>query len=920
MKGISDKLYELEIARLEGYTFPWKETKSAWYRQYVELPADISGRDFELCFDAIAKISELWVNGQHVGSHVGMFGEMRCDITHAVKPGRNVIALSVRGSLEQHDVTGEVVGVAVTVEVTDAMLHSLPHGMYPGAAGGVWQPVTLTVTRSVAVQEIFVRSRLNGLDFEVQLRNASKSTISVAVDYEIRSSGDGTLLYASPRSSSQPVGPDGAHLRLSTPSLSPKPWSPQEPHLYNLEVTLTVDGEVLDRHVTRLGFRTFAVQGNKLLLNGRPFWLRGANHFPHALRPNDSELAHRFIQMAREGNVMVTRSHTAPFSRTWLDAADEVGMAVSYEGTWPWLMLTGEPPQDDLLQAWKAEFASLLRKNRNHPCIVFWTVNNEMKFEYADREQPKLLKKKWAVLNDMVRTMRGIDPTRPIVCDSSYYRQQVAAEYVDFIRPNGLDDGDIDDVHRYDGWYGPSFFHIFKGEYGKQVSWPGRPAISQEMSTGYARNDDGHPVRFYLFKHFTPQTWVGPEAYEHRDPAIFLRRQAFMTKELAETLRRTTRDTCAGTLHFAYVSWFKDVWDPSSVQPFPTYYALKKALAPVLVSAELYGRHFYAGDTVRTRVCVANDADDGSALAACTLLWELQLAGVAFAQGQLSVPSVAYYSNQWVDLDIHVPSTLPSPRVDCSLVLRLQQDSAVLAANEYDVTVATRAWATGATSSTAPKAALLDPFQQAPTPLRQAGVCTAIASLDALAGQQLLIIAAADQVLAQPGAADRLHRFLTAGGRALLLHPRSQLVALYPSQIGAYRDVEGENVWMKIPEADVFAGIEPLDLCWFQQASTSVPRACSGVYHVSHDQQDATVLAHVIDRHGYLKKPEDVVGISGSPLIELRVGQGLLIASEMMLDAAAQDPVAGRLLANLTRRLGDASHDQALYSQVVLRG
>jgi hypothetical protein len=94
----------------------------------------------------------------------------------------------------------------------------------------------------------------------------------------------------------------------------------------------------------------------------------------------------------------------------------------------------------------------------------------------------------------------------------------------------------------------------------------------------------------------------------------------------------------------------------------------------------------------------------------------------------------------------------------------------------------------------------------------------------------------------------------------LLLHPRSQLVALYPSQIGAYRDVEGENVWMKIPEADVFAGIEPLDLRWFQQASASVPRACSGVYHVSHDQRDATVLAQVIDRHGYLKKPEDVVG------------------------------------------------------------
>jgi beta-galactosidase/beta-glucuronidase len=126
-----------------------------------------------------------------------------------------------------------------------------------------------------------------------------------------------------------------------------------------------------------IGFRTFSVDNGAFLLNGKPFLLRGANHFPHALRPNDTKLAHRFMKLAKEGNVVATRSHTAPFTNTWLEAADENGMLVSYEGTWPWLMLKGEPPGDELLKQWKDEFLSLIRKHRNHPSIVMWTVNNE---------------------------------------------------------------------------------------------------------------------------------------------------------------------------------------------------------------------------------------------------------------------------------------------------------------------------------------------------------------------------------------------------------------------------------------------------------------------------------------------------------------------------------------------------------------
>lgn len=900
-KGISDRFYERELERLDSYTFDWKLTKSGWYRHYIHLPAEFSGRVVELCFGAIAKIAEVWVNGQHVGSHVGMFGEVHCDVTHAVKPGRNVVAVLARGGSDKQASTHDVVGVAVTVEVTEAMLHSLPHGMYPEEAAGIWQPVSLRVARPVAVKEVFLQPRLDGLSFELEVRNAADRQDAVTVDYLIRDARDESLFYAAARSEPESVGSEGTRQHYSTPELNPKLWSPHEPNLYNLEIRVYAQSELVDRHVMRFGFRTFAVAGNRFLLNGKPFWLRGANHFSHALRPNDGELARKFMQLAREGNVMATRSHTAPFTDTWLNAADEVGMAVSYEGTWPWLMLEGDLPEPDLLHAWKTEFVSLLRRHRNHPSIVMWTVNNEMKFEFMDRKEPELLKKKWDVLSDMVKTMRAIDPTRPIVCDSSYDRKQVAQEYEDLIRPSGLDDGDIDDAHRYFGWYDPSFFHFMQGQFGKEIAWPNRPAISQEMSTGYPRNDDGHPVRFYLFKHYTPQTLVGPEAYENRDPAIFLKRQAFLTKELAELLRRVGRETCAGILHFAYVSWFKDVWNVESLEPFATYYSLKKALAPVLVSAELYGRHFFAGDVIRTRVCVANDADDRTLIPQSTLRWQLRDGEQVFAQDEVAFPAVEYYANERVDVEVQIPSTLPAPRTDAVLVLSLQSGVRTIAENEYEITVATRGWAADGAS----KVTLYDPFGAAPSVLRRSSSTRRAESLDALSSRQLLVIAGADQVLGQAGAKQSLQRFVAAGGRALLLHPAGQLPALFPLQVSAYRAVEGENVWMKIPESSVFQGIRPLDLCWFQASDDMVPRACSGVYRINHARADTVPLAEVFDRHGYLKKPEDVVHISGSPLIELHSGRGLLMGCEMMLEAADRDPIAARLLTNLLKRLAE---------------
>jgi hypothetical protein len=893
-KGLSDRLWEAELARLDSYTFDWRQVSSAWYRQYIDLPTDLAGRRFELCFDAIAKVSAVSVNGVKVGAHVGMFGEVRCEITAAVHPGRNVVAVHVFGKLKS-ETPNKTVGVAVTVDVTSSMLQSLPHGMYPIEAGGIWQPVKLLVTQQTWIEDVYVKPRLDGADFEVTVGTPAAQPCNISVAYSIRASHGRETLYEAPavefkRASREQV------LHLSTPKLAPRLWSPGDPVLYSLEVTLWSESGLLDRRSIAFGFRTFSAQDGRLYLNGQPFWLRGADHFPHALRPNDSVLARRFMQLARDGNVVATRSHTAPFSETWLQAADEIGMAVSFEGTWPWLMLEGEPPSEELLQEWSNEFLALIHKFRSHPSIVLWTVNNEMKFEMFDKARPDLLKRKWKILSDTVKSIRAADPTRPIVCDSSYCRKQIGADYENLVRPNGFDDGDIDDAHCYPGWYEPSFFHYFRGEFGSRFSSPGRPLISQEMSTGYPRNDDGHACRFYLFKHYTPQSLVGDEAYENRDPAIFLKRQALITKELAEAIRRTNRQQCSGIMHFAYLSWFKNVWNPESIVPFESYNALKLALQPVLVSAELYGRHFYAGSRQSLRVSIANDAANMRSLLRGKLQWRIAARDEELANGAIEVDSVPYYSNQWTNLSISLPAIALPRRVDARLELTFIAEKVLVSENQYDLVVASRSWAWHADWS---RAAHVSADGDVPAILKQQGVRSVRSMLD-LKLDDVAILSNAGKSLDNPSMAEALRRYVAQGGNALLFNGGATLARIFPEQIIRYQPGTGEIAFMRVPESPVFDGLEPLDLAWWGLGSDQLPHVCEGCHQLVSGASGLSALAEGIHTHGYLQQPSDYLRIAGSPLFELRIGAGRLIVCELMLlEAAPFDPIAGRLLNNL---------------------
>ena len=898
-KGVAESLYVQRLKQCDSLTFNWRKTHSAWYRHYIDLPLDLGNRHFELTFDAVAKICDVWVNGTKVGGHTGMFGQVKCDIAKAVTPGRNIVAVHVISEPRHINNGNAVEGVAVTVDVTSAMLYSLPHGMFQDDVGGIWQPVTLTATAPIFVNDCFVEPGLHGATINLELQNTLSQPKPLEVSYKITSAADGQILYSNEMpinafAKAQAASP----IKFATPRLEPKLWSPQDPNLYNLDIALEEQGTTLDNYRVRFGFRTFSVDGNQFLLNGHPFWLRGADPFPNTLCPNDAVLAHRFMEIAHQGNVRVTRTHIVPFDSTWLDAADEEGIAVSYEGTWPWLMLRGDAPDDELIRDWRDEFISLIHEYRNHPSIILWTVNNEMKFESED---PDKIEKKWTILSDTIKDMRKADPTRPVVADSSYVRKRAMRAYQQLVVPLGLDDGDVDDAHSYYGWYNGSFFGLYDGEFYAQAT-PGRPLISQEMSTGYPNNDDGHPVRFYLFKDYVPQALVGDDAWENADPTIFLNRQALMTKELTETLRRTGNEAGAGVLLFSYMTWFQTPWLANDIKPWPAYDALKTALQPILVSAELYDRHFYSGVIIDTRVCIVNDSEDYQATPEGRLVWEFQYHGKTLSQGDMPAPSVGYYSNHWLNVEFTAPGNLPEPRIDGQLVLRLEsQDGKILSENHYDVVIATPEWTTNNSELT--HFVVWNPGgQDEQTKNLTESPVTITGSIQSISPTNIVVVALNGAEL-NPSDARDLKQFIFQGGRVLIIQPENALVNLFPELVKNYESKNGEIVTMHVPESPVFSGIEPLDLAWFDNGDRRTPIACSGVYQIATSSPDISALADQCDLHGYLTRPADIQKFSGTPLVEIRFGQGRLIASEMNFDSPSTDPIAIRLLSNILNYL-----------------
>ncbi len=854
-KGVSDTYYQAETDRCDALSFEWRRVKWAWYRQWIDLPEGIEGKWVTLDFDAVSKIGDVYVNGQKAGGHIGMFGPFQAS-GEALHPGRNLIAVKVTRDYVDHiEDADRVVDVAASVFVTNRMLKDLAHGMYGDDPAGIWQPVTLTVTDPVRVEDVFIQPSLEGAAFDFTVNNHTAERQRTKLSVEITDKEDGSVLYSGTLGK-QSLKPGENAFRYSVNGLKPRLWSPQHPHLYDFRFTL----EGHDSKVITSGFKTFEVRDGLFYLNGYKYWLRGGNHIPFALRPNDKALADKFMGLMKEGNVEVTRTHTTPWNELWMDAADRNGIGISFEGTWTWLFLHSTPiPDRTLLKLWHDEYLDLIRKYRNHPSLLFWTVNNEMKF-YDNDEDFERAKEKFTIISNVVREIRALDPTHPVCFDSNYQSKGKVEKYGQAFM-DSVDDGDIDDVHGYYNWYDYSLFRFFNGEFSR-LKMPGRPLISQEMSTGYPNNETGHPTRSYQLVHQNPMSLVGYDGYDWCNPSYFLNTQAFITKELAEALRRSSPEA-SGILHFAYMTWFRQCYDAEKIEPYPTYYALQKALQPVLVSAELWGRHFYGGTTLPVRVCIVNDHTDGRALEPLSLEWEiLSASGTVLSAGCMATEGVGHYGRLWLEPEMVLPEV--EGRDEAVLHLVLKENGETVSENAYDLLLASEQW-----TGTAGGVTVID------------GSCSEDPSV--------------------------LRRRIEAGENMLFDNCKELAQKVFPEYIkGWIIPTEGDIAFMERPEEPVFEGIGHLELRYFNNGKREIPLVCTAALKTVRCPE-VKELAGQMKIHAYIDggTAEDrlrkIDAMRGFPLVEISAGKGRAIVSTLCLDKAGTDPVAARLRNNITQ-------------------
>ena len=352
----------------------------AWYRRRLDIPASEAGKSFILAFDGVMSHSTVYVNGKPVGGRPFGYASFEIDATDAIRPG------------------GE--------NVVHVLVDNPPFASrwYPGA--GIYREARLLTLDPAHFETFGVWARSDDFD---SAAGTATLTIEAHVAAPFR---DGLVLEAflyDAGTEIAHVSVPGAHLAMPLSGL--RPWSPDNPHLYGLSVRLVRDGVALDEERLRYGFRTIVFDPDKgMSLNGAPIKMRGVCQH-HDLGPVGAAFlpaaARRQLLLLKSIGCNAIRTAHNPPAPQLLDLCDELGFLGMDEAFDEWRLGKVDNGYHVDFDAWhKRDLADFIRRDRNHACVAFWSIGNEIR-EIFDADG-------WKVARDLVDICHAVDPTRKV--------------------------------------------------------------------------------------------------------------------------------------------------------------------------------------------------------------------------------------------------------------------------------------------------------------------------------------------------------------------------------------------------------------------------------------------------------------------------------------------------------------------------
>ncbi len=342
------------------------------YRRTFDLPERFVRDRVLLHFGAVDQFCRVRVNGVDVGAHGGGYLPFTLDITEALKPGSNTLHVVVT------DPSDTGTGARGKQKLQ-------PGGIWYTAQSGIWQTVWLESVPAGHVTDVHLEPDLTGFTITVA------ATVTTTVDVSVLSGGVPV---------STASGRTGSRLRIDIPQ--PRLWSPEDPHLYDVEIHCG-DDEVR----SYVGLRTTTVGPDasgvpQLLLNGRPYLHAGVldqGYWSDGLYTAASDDALVFdIETMKDMGFTMMRKHIKIEPQRWYYHCDRLGMLV-----WQDMVNGGGPYRRGVVQVpavtplrlkdshyrvfsrqdaagrdqWLAETDQTVALLRNHPSVVVWVPFNE---------------------------------------------------------------------------------------------------------------------------------------------------------------------------------------------------------------------------------------------------------------------------------------------------------------------------------------------------------------------------------------------------------------------------------------------------------------------------------------------------------------------------------------------------------------
>lgn len=401
-----------------------------WYRKTFRVPEEKRGNRIQILFDRVYQNSEVWINGEYLGKRPFGFISFAYDLTDHLRYGddENVIAVRVDHSNEADSrwYTGS------------------------GIIGNVWlktlSPVrvrqwgTHIRTPEVGAAEATVRVTTTLVNETEDARNVE---LMGRIEREGREITEDSRQVRIPAGSELKVDQE---LQVENPSL----WSPESPSLYEFVSTVRSEGSQTDRTKTRFGIRTFRFDSQKgFFLNGESMLIKGVCLHNDAGALGSAvprqEWRDRLVLMKEMGANAIRTSHNPPPPEL-LDLADEMGFLVMDEafdewelGKKKWIQgwnvgqgegATGlteyysQHGYSDFFEEWaKKDLQDMVRRDRNHPSIVLWSIGNEVDYPndpYTDptRDDYQAWRPSAYKVTEIARQLydyvKAVDDTRPV--------------------------------------------------------------------------------------------------------------------------------------------------------------------------------------------------------------------------------------------------------------------------------------------------------------------------------------------------------------------------------------------------------------------------------------------------------------------------------------------------------------------------